>query len=70
MSNLRNIIKGVKFVWQNKDDIGKFKKELLDVKTKIEEAKKDGNVSREEMAGIIREITDVLDLLADMVEKE
>lgn len=70
MGKLKAIAKGIRFIWENREHISEFKKELLDVKTKLEHAKKDGTITGEELAGIIREMTDVLDVLADIVESE
>jgi len=70
MGKLRGLAKGIRFIWENRDHISEFKKELLDVKTKLTQAKKDDTITSEELAGIIREVTDVLDVLADIADSE
>lgn len=68
MGKLKDLSKGIRFFWDNRDKITEFKREILEVRMALEGAKKDNSITADELADIIREVTDVLEVLADLAD--
>lgn len=68
MGKLKDLSKGIRIIWENRDKIAEFKEELLQVKTALAGANKDGKLTGDEIADIAREVTDVIEVLADLAD--
>ena len=63
------VIDIVKFIFKNKNDLLKLKKEIADVKNKFEAAKADGSITVQEWASMSEEVIEVLEQINVILEK-
>jgi len=64
-----NIFEGIMWWWKNRKKIDDIKKQVLEVKDAIHEAKKNnGKITKEELKKILKESDDVLDLIIELLE--
>ncbi len=62
---IRDIWRSMVFVFTKRKILFQLKDEIMEVKTKMQEATKDKKVTKAELKGILMEVDDVLDLIIE-----
>ncbi len=67
---IKKVWESTLWAWHNREDIAKLKNEIVDVKELIEQTGEDETVTPDEMRQILGEVTEVFEVIIDLLDKE